>query len=59
MKVTYKNARPHARVYTNLAHIMRDINFLEIMVANDVKKYKSDLKIARQARDEFKKIHNL
>ena len=59
MKVTYKNTRPRARVYTNLAHIIRDINFLEIMIANDAKRYKSDLKIARQARDEFKRIHNL
>ena len=54
MKVIYKYLRDCE--YTNLNQIKADIKYLKIMVADGRKGFKYDLKIARRARKEFKKL---
>ena len=57
MKVRYKNLC--ARKYVDLAEIDSDIVYIKTLIASLAKKFKSDLKIARKARKEFKKENNL
>ena len=54
MRVTYKYLRNCE--YTELSQIKADIKYLKNMVADGRKGFKSDLKIARQARKEFKNL---
>ena len=54
MKVIYKYLRDSE--YTDLSQIKADIKYLEIMVADGRKGFKSDLKIARKALKEFKNL---